>query len=95
MLIVARQWFSYVSADKFLQEDMAENTPIPVLGKLTLPCNLGHVDAFVSHSWHDLADAKWTLLQEWREKFKKEHKGREPTLRIDKYCTDQATSKAS
>merc|ERR1719498_1823720 len=49
---------------------------------------LGHVDAFISHSWWDDPRLKWTHLQAWREEFKK-RKGREPRLWIDKYCIDQ------
>ena len=47
------------------------------------------MDAFLSHSWHDNADLKWSMLQEWREEFKSINGGREPRLWIDKYCIDQ------
>jgi hypothetical protein len=40
------------------------------------------VEAFLSHSWHDDSAEKWTLLQEWREEFKRQM-GREPRLWID------------
>jgi hypothetical protein len=56
---------------------------------------MGECDAFVSHSWHDDAAAKWQALQVWREQFKKRHKGREPKLWIDKYCIDQNSIKDS
>merc|ERR1712151_995124 len=49
----------------------------------------GQVDAFVSHSWHDEADSKWKLLQQWRGEFRQRNQGREPKLWIDKYCIDQ------
>ena len=58
------------------------------LHKSNSKVHLGSVDAFVSHSWHDDPEKKWTVLQQWREKFKGEH-GREPKLWIDKYCIDQ------
>jgi len=35
------------------------------LHALSQPATLGLVDAFVSHSWHDDADAKWAVLREW------------------------------
>jgi len=51
---------------------------------------LGECDAFISHSWHDDAEAKWAALQEWRSKFVSLH-GREPRVWIDKCCIDQTS----
>jgi len=50
--------------------------------------NLGKVDAFVSHSWHDDAELKWEALQAWRCDFVAEH-GREPTVWFDRLCIVQ------
>merc|ERR1712232_860328 len=63
--------------------------PNSELASLTEKGKLGHIDAFVSHSWHDNPQIKWRVLQEWRAEFKRTHEGREPKLWIDKYCVDQ------
>jgi len=89
VLAAARRSFSYVSADKLLREDMADSNPNPALARLTSKGRLSHVDAFVSHSWHDCKDLKWTALQKWRDTFKQKNNGREPNLWIDKYNIDQ------
>jgi hypothetical protein len=90
----AEQHFRCVYADKITQEDMAENTPNSRLYVHTEPACLGHVDAFLSHSWQDNAADKWTELQAWRREFKTKH-SREPRLWIDKYCIDQRNIEAS
>jgi len=89
LLAKSRGSFKFVYADRILREDMADNKPNPALRLLTEQGSLGHVDAFLSHSWHDDVDKKWLVLQEWREEFKRNHKGKEPRLWIDKYCIDQ------
>jgi len=88
LLVAARTSFLCVSADKLRREDMAESKPNPALAVHAQHAELGLVDAFLSHSWHDDPDRKWEVLQEWRRGFKK-RKNREPTLWIDKYCIDQ------
>merc|ERR1712070_298312 len=90
VLEMSRERFRCIGADNIRQEDMAQNTPNPERQKLTKAAKLGEPDAFLSHSWHDDAEEKWEMLQEWRESFKKHHKGREPKLWIDKYCIDQS-----
>lgn len=85
----ARKSFLYVSGDQLLEEDMAENTPNPMLSALTQKGRLGGVDAFVSHSWGDNPTKKWAALQRWRNQFKAENAGTEPTLWIDKYSINQ------
>jgi len=79
----------YVTANSVTQEDMLGSEPDPKLATITQKVELGHVDAFVSHSWHDDPVSKWERLQEWRVTFKAEHNGREPRLWIDKYCLNQ------
>ncbi|KAG8461605.1 hypothetical protein KFE25_001209 [Diacronema lutheri] len=54
---------------------------------LSEPVALGAVDAFISHSWRDDADAKWAALQSWRDAFVIAHK-REPLCWYDKACID-------
>ena len=73
---------------------MADNKPNADLARHTRSARLGHVDAFVSHSWHDDPKTKWTVLQKWRAEYKHEH-GREPLLWIDKYSIDQKNIEGS
>ncbi|KAG8460452.1 hypothetical protein KFE25_013102 [Diacronema lutheri] len=49
---------------------------------------LGTVDAFISHSWHDDAQQKFDAVQAWRARFVNAH-GREPTVWFDALCIDQ------
>jgi len=67
---------------------MANNKPERQLFALSRPAQLGEVDAFLSHSWHDDPTAKWAAIQRWRRSFKAEH-GREPEVWLDKICLDQ------
>lgn len=69
-------------------DDMADNKPNPDLFALARSCRLRRCDAFVSHSWHDDAEAKWEAMQRWRRDFIAEF-GREPSVWIDKCCIDQ------
>ena len=50
----------------------------------TVKLNLGEVDAFFSHSWHDDAAQKWTALSEWAAAQPKN-----AMLWLDKACIDQ------
>jgi hypothetical protein len=58
------------------------------------PAHLGEIDAFVSHSWHDDARAKWDILEAWCKNFSKKH-GRQPKLWLDFCCIDQNNIEAS
>lgn len=68
-------------------------------GTGTLPQNLfdlsrpvrqvERVDFFMSHSWYDDVDAKWTQLERLAQKFQTKH-GRAPTFWLDKVCIDQS-----
>lgn len=59
----------------------------------TEPCRLACCDAFLSHSWHDNGELKWTALSSWVEDFKNAYQ-RSPRLWIDKFCIDQKNIKA-
>eukprot|EP00930_Biecheleria_cincta_P001459 TRINITY_DN102599_c0_g1_i1.p1 TRINITY_DN102599_c0_g1~~TRINITY_DN102599_c0_g1_i1.p1 ORF type:complete len:604 (-),score=114.49 TRINITY_DN102599_c0_g1_i1:21-1832(-) len=61
---------------------------------LTESAEFGGVDAFVSHGWHDDAQAKWDTFQAWRKEFKELH-GREPKIWLDMYCGTQLDIEAS
>jgi len=80
--------FRAVRCDELTKEMMADNKPNPAFFALSRSVPLGSVDAFLTHSWHDSADAKWEAIQSWREDFKLAHR-REPTLWIDKFCINQ------
>ena len=47
------------------------------------------LDRFLSHSWHDDAEAKWNVLRQWSQQFFSQN-GRAPRLWLDKVCIDQA-----
>jgi hypothetical protein len=84
----AARLLRYVTLDKISKEELAENKPNPLLYERSVVGKFGEVDAFVSHSWHDPSEDKWTGLQAWRERFKVRH-GREPRVWFDKCCIDQ------
>jgi hypothetical protein len=79
-----------VALDYVTKETMMSNAPMDMdtFKHCGLPTLLGDIDVFLSHSWHDDADAKWEAMQCWRASFMKLH-GREPRCWIDKYCIDQ------
>mmetsp|Transcript_20353 Transcript_20353/g.68281 ORF Transcript_20353/g.68281 Transcript_20353/m.68281 type:complete len:503 (+) Transcript_20353:74-1582(+) len=81
----AHSSFRAVPADRVAREDLSDNTPSAALQARSVPCKLGSVDAFVSHSWQDDADAKYAELCTWADAFRKEHH-REPLLWIDRFC---------
>jgi len=71
-------------------EDLKDNRPNPALFVKTTPAMLHCCDAFVSHSWHDDAQAKWAAIQRWRRAFVAAH-SREPKVWVDKCCIDQSS----
>jgi len=77
--------FRAVPLDRVTREAMALSKPDSELHELSEHAMLAGVDAFVSHSWIDDADAKWFQLQAWRTEFVSIN-GREPLVWIDKYC---------
>ena len=50
----------------------------------TVKANLGQVDAFLSHSWHDDPGQKWAALEKWGGE-----RGGKVMLWLDKACIDQ------
>lgn len=85
----AKHRFKSVSLDVVSLEVLADSQPNPEYSALARPCALGRCDAFLSHSWHDDAQAKWKALQTWRQTFVAQH-GREPAVWFDKCCIDQS-----
>lgn len=96
VLEMARCSFFTVKADRLKMEHLVSSQPDPSLklGKLSRRTRLGEADAFISHSWTDDPLAKWSAIQAWRKRFKRQHQA-EPRLWIDKYCIDQNDFKNS
>jgi hypothetical protein len=55
---------------------------------LSQPCKLNAVDFFISHSWSDDPDLKYSHLASVAANFERVH-GREPIFWLDKLCIDQ------
>ncbi len=65
------------------------------LFELSRPLGHGeHADYFMSHSWHDDAEAKWDALVRLAAQFKAKHR-RYPTFWLDKVCMRALLLKAS
>merc|ERR1712194_625630 len=61
--------------------------------RLSRPVSQGEfIDMFMSHSWHDSPDEKYTALRAASAEFESRHR-REPTLWLDKTCIDQLNIK--
>jgi len=92
-LAEARVRFRSLQLAQLSCQDIADNTPQPELLQIAVPTRLGSCDAFVSHSWHDDAAAKWEALQSWRCAFVGSQ-AREPCIWFDKCCIDQSDIEA-
>jgi hypothetical protein len=51
----------------------------------TTHCDMGGVDAFISHSWRDEAELKWEKLEAWKAELGKP----DPLVWLDKACINQ------
>jgi len=89
----ARRSFRSIDVSQLTFGDLRDNKSDPRLNSLAEPTKLGHCDAFVSHSWHDDATAKWEALQRWRSNFRARH-GRDPRVWFDKFCINQSNIEA-
>ena len=77
VLAQARRSFQGVPFSRLALEHFESNrTDESMMKDLAQRCQLGEVDAFLSHSWHDRADAKWRALLDWSAGFALLH-GRE------------------
>lgn len=85
--------FRHVPINLIEKVDFADNNPNPALIQHTQRAKLRRCDAFISHSWHDDTDLKWSALQSWRREFVKSM-GQEPTVWVDKWCIDQRNIQA-
>ena len=95
VMATAKAAFRSVPYSALTPEAMAENTPNPALFAHSSQAQLGEVNAFLSHSWRDPSEAKWSALQAWAAEFRLRHGGREPTLWVDKFCIDQTDIESS
>ena len=86
-MVFAEKRFRGLSFDRLSREDFDSNQDTGLHSR-TLAKTLGHVDCFVSHSWHDPADEKWAALQKWAAAFAS-REDRHPLLWLDKACIDQ------
>ena len=96
--IMAEKTFRAISQERmqyndFLHGDLA--SPNDDLRGRTVPCQLGFVDAFMSHSWRDDAEAKWHSLCLWSDAWREAHQNRNPMLWFDRACLDQEDIDAS
>ena len=80
--------FRGVSFEKLEPEHMQSNAPGVSLNLLAQSVQLGDIDYFLSHSWHDDGSVKWTAMKRFAESFASEH-GRPPLLWFDRFSLDQ------
>eukprot|EP00929_Paragymnodinium_shiwhaense_P080714 TRINITY_DN4210_c0_g2_i1.p1 TRINITY_DN4210_c0_g2~~TRINITY_DN4210_c0_g2_i1.p1 ORF type:complete len:960 (+),score=74.73 TRINITY_DN4210_c0_g2_i1:75-2954(+) len=90
MLAFARKELRCIDWQNISRELMSGSKSDPdAPDTLSRPLRKGEViDYFMSHSWHDDADAKWAKLQEVASQFERRHR-RSPTFWLDKVCIDQ------
>ncbi|KAH8071209.1 C-type lectin (CTL) or carbohydrate-recognition domain containing protein [Aureococcus anophagefferens] len=79
----AQKKFFGVDMSRVELAHIASPHPDPELFKLAQKASFDQVDWFVSHSWRDDADAKFSALQNARTSFRDAHK-REPIIWVDK-----------
>lgn len=87
-LSIAKSTFRGLSFSSLRQEDLESNADTGLNGR-TVKLALGSCHAFMSHSWHDSASAKFAALQGWAAKFEAS-KSELPLLWLDKACIDQS-----
>jgi len=69
-------------------ETFSSNKETKGLYEATEKCELGDVDAFLSHSWSDDGKVKWRELNRWAGEFER-REGRKPKVWLDKACINQ------
>eukprot|EP00931_Biecheleriopsis_adriatica_P105339 TRINITY_DN79896_c0_g1_i1.p1 TRINITY_DN79896_c0_g1~~TRINITY_DN79896_c0_g1_i1.p1 ORF type:complete len:520 (+),score=61.37 TRINITY_DN79896_c0_g1_i1:36-1562(+) len=88
IMVQASHRFRSVELAEICLDDVRVNRPNPTLFGRSISETWRECDAFVSHSWHDDASAKWKCMQRWRNAFIAAN-GREPRVWFDKCCIDQ------
>jgi len=87
-LAKASQSFKAIAFDQLSASDFDGNTPAATLGGKAEHVTLGHVDFFLSHSWHDSPARKWEALEKHCTHFHAS-KGRSARLWLDRACLNQ------
>ena len=93
MVEQAKQNFYAIPTSSLHLVDLASNEDTG-LNERVCHAELGDVDAFVSHSWHDSGEPKFTALMDWAKGFERQQ-GRTPTVWLDKACIQQAAIEES
>ena len=86
----AQRKFYGVELSQVRLEDMQQSTPDPALFARAKHARFDEIDWFISHSWHDSPEAKYSALQAARSTFVASH-SREPVVWLDKFCIDQTS----
>ena len=86
--------YDSIDVDDFKRNHEAKDGERTALRERSVSMQLGQIDAFVSHSWHDPPIEKFEALTVWAKKFEKKH-GRPPILWVDKACIDQGNIEES
>mmetsp|Transcript_115241 Transcript_115241/g.325651 ORF Transcript_115241/g.325651 Transcript_115241/m.325651 type:complete len:526 (+) Transcript_115241:104-1681(+) len=86
-LDLAKRTFHGLPIEALEPDDLATNQG-SALYTMTKKVRFGEVDAFISHSWSDSGDLKWSALQRWRSRFAFSN-GRQPIVWLDKACINQ------
>ncbi len=86
----AQRKFYGVELSQVRLEDIQQSTPDPSLFAKARHARFDEIDWFISHSWHDSPEAKYSALQAARSTFVAANK-REPVCWIDKFCIDQTS----
>jgi hypothetical protein len=64
-----QETFTGIDFLELAESDFTSNQDSGLNAK-TKRCKLGEVDGFLSHSWHDPGDIKWSQIASWAEAFK-------------------------
>ena len=86
----AQRKFYGVELSQVRLEDIQQSTPDPALFARAKHARFDEIDWFISHSWHDSPEAKYSALQAARSTFVAANK-REPVVWMDKFCIDQTS----
>jgi hypothetical protein len=87
-LAEATRVFRTICFDQLTVNDLSSNAASSNLNSLARLARLGEIDFFLSHSWHDDHEAKWTALSRFATRFQCDY-GRAPLLWFDKACLNQ------
>ncbi|CAJ1414105.1 unnamed protein product [Effrenium voratum] len=89
----AKKRFRCVDFSRLDRQELSTNKPSPTCFTLSRHIKLGCCDAFISHSWHDDAPAKWEAMTWWKSMFQNSRQ-RSPMIWLDKCCIDQSDIEA-